>query len=390
MNTTNQSSLLDGVLVVDFSQFLAGPLAGLKLADFGARVIKIERPELGDLARNLYLSDVDINGTNTLFHAINRNKQSYAADLKKPDDLEKIKKLICQADVVIQNFRPGVIERIGLDYENVKKINPKIVYASVTGYGSEGEWQKLPGQDLLAQAKSGIMWLNGDDNNPPQPMGLAIADQQAGNVLVQGILAALVKRGQTGVGCHVETSLLEALLDFQFEVLTTHMNDEKNRLPERSKINNAHAYLSAPYGVYRTINGFIAVAMTPIDKLAKIIGCYDLFEENDPQKWFSHRDEIKQKLAAHFIKNSTGYWIDIFVANDIWASEVLNWHELFATDGFKQLDFIQKLDLQNGETIKTTRSPLKLNGQILLSDVPAPSVGQHNQDIDQTYNLSSE
>lgn len=390
MKISAQSNLLDGILVVDFSQFLAGPLAGLKLADFGAKVIKIERPDMGDLARNLYLSDVDINGTNTLFHAINRNKQSYAADLKNPDDLEKIKKLICQADVLIQNFRPGVIERIGLDYENVKKLNPKIIYASVTGYGNEGEWQKLPGQDLLAQAKSGIMWLNGDDETPPQPMGLAIADQQAGNVLVQGILAALVKRGQTDMGCHVETSLLEALLDFQFEVLTTHLNDEKNRLPERSKINNAHAYLSAPYGVYQTANGYIAVAMTPIDKLAKIIGCINLSKENDPQKWFSHRDEIKQKLADHFIKNATEYWIDIFVTNDIWASEVLNWHQLFATNGFKQLDFIQELGLQNGETIKTTRSPLKLNGQILSSDVPAPSIGQHNQNIDQIYNLNSE
>ncbi len=126
---------------------------------------------------------------------------------------------------MIQNFRPGVIERLGLDYETVRQINPRIVYASITGYGSEGPWVQRPGQDLLAQARSGVMWLNGDEDQGPVPFGLAIADMLAGNAIAQGILAALVRRGISGTGAHVETSLLEALVDFQFEVLTTHLND---------------------------------------------------------------------------------------------------------------------------------------------------------------------
>ncbi|NRA86053.1 MAG: CoA transferase [Rhizobiales bacterium] len=382
------AKLLDQILVVDFSQFLAGPLAGLKLADFGARVIKIERPEVGDLCRNLYLSDVDVNGTNTLFHAINRNKQSYSADLKNPKDLAKIKQLIKKADVVIQNFRPNVIKRLGLDYDSVKGLNPNIIYASVTGYGATGEWHELPGQDLLAQAKSGLMWLSGDADQPPTPMGLAVADQLAGNILVQGILAALVSRSQTGQSCLVETSLIEVLLDFQFEVLTTYMNDEEKRLPNRSSINNAHAYLSAPYGVYQTKDGFIALAMMPVDGLAEMISCEALKNNSNPKEWFSKRDIIKQVLVDHFKLQPSQYWMDIFVKNDVWASEVLDWKSLFKSEGFKQLDYIQELSLDNGQTIKTTRSPLTINGNVLSSTIAAPSIGEHNQLIDEEYGLT--
>src|SRR5258706_2070566 len=141
--------LLKDILVIDFSQFLSGPSASLRLADMGAQVIKIEKPGSGDICRQLYVSDVMIEGESTIFHAINRNKKSYAADLKNAAHLEKIKQLLAKADVIMHNFRPGVMERIGLDYETVKHINPQIVYAEVSGYGTEGPWKDLPGQDLL-------------------------------------------------------------------------------------------------------------------------------------------------------------------------------------------------------------------------------------------------
>ena len=262
---------LDGLIVLEFSQFLSGPVAGLRLADLGARVIKIERPGSGDLCRTLYLSDTDLDGDSTLFHAINRNKESFSANLKDPVDIEKIKKLILKADVITQNFRPGVIERIGLDYTEVKKINPKIVYGSVSGYGDKGPWKDLPGQDLLAQSRSGLVWLNGNGGDAPTPMGLAAADMLAGNYMVEGILAALFKSLKTGEGSLVETSLIEATLDFQFEVLTTYLNDG-NRKPKRSSYNNAHAYLSAPYGIYKTKDNYIAIAMTPVPALGKLLG----------------------------------------------------------------------------------------------------------------------
>ncbi len=171
---------LDGLIVLDMSQFLSGPYAALRLADLGARVIKIERPDGGDLCRRLYLTDTEIGGDSTLFHAINRGKESFAADMKNPADLAALRHLIGRADVVIQNFRPGVIERIGLDWQTVRTINPRVVYASITGWSMQGPWVGFPGQDLLAQARSGVMWLNGDEGQGPVPFGLAIADMLAG------------------------------------------------------------------------------------------------------------------------------------------------------------------------------------------------------------------
>ena len=158
---------LEGLLVLDLSQFLSGPSAALRLADLGANVIKVERPDKGDLCRQLYISNLELDGDSTLFHTINRNKRSYAADLKNPKHLAKLWKLIERADVLIQNFRPGVIERIGLGFDAVSRVNPRIVYGTVTGYGSEGPWVSLPGQDLLAQSRSGFVWLNGDSGRWP-------------------------------------------------------------------------------------------------------------------------------------------------------------------------------------------------------------------------------
>ncbi|TDQ64423.1 crotonobetainyl-CoA:carnitine CoA-transferase CaiB-like acyl-CoA transferase [Maritalea mobilis] len=384
---TRDKGMLDGLLVVDFSQFLAGPLAGLKLADMGARVIKVERPEVGDLCRYLYLTDVEVHGANTLFHAINRNKQSYSANLKDAEDLERVKALCAKADVIIQNFRPGIMKKLGLDYDQVKAINPKVVYASISGYGEEGDWQNLPGQDLLAQARSGLLWLSGNAEDTPTAMGLAVADQLAGNIAVQGILAGLINSARNGQGVHVQTSLLEALVDFQFEVLTTHLNDEKKRLPQRSEVNNAHAYLSAPYGVYQTKDGFIAIAMTPVDKLGAFISCDALLAFDNEKQWFEQRDEIKTILADHLKTQTTSYWMEIFVAHDVWASEVLDWPQLFKSTSFKNLDFFQDLDLGEGHSMKAIRSPIRINGDVLKSSRPAPSIGEHNAEINREFNL---
>lgn len=151
-------NLLEDIVVLDFSQFLSGPSAGLRLADMGARVIKIERKDTGDICRELYVSDVRVEGESTIFHAINRNKESFAADLKDEDDRLQVLQLIEQADVVLHNFRPGVMKRLGFDYQTVKALNPSVVYAEISGYGSEGPWKDKPGQDLLLQAVSGLAW----------------------------------------------------------------------------------------------------------------------------------------------------------------------------------------------------------------------------------------
>jgi CoA:oxalate CoA-transferase len=378
---------LTGLLVVDMSQFLSGPYASLRLMDLGARVIKIERPDGGDLSRRLYLSDTEIGGDSTIFHAINRAKESLAIDLKSAADVASLKSLLARADVLIQNFRPGVIERLGLGYETVKAINPQLVYASISGYGEEGPWVSRPGQDLLAQSRSGLMWLNGDESQGPVPFGLAVGDMLAGAATVQGILAALVRRGISGKGSHIETSLMESLIDFQFEVLTTHLNDGR-RLPKRADFRSAHAYLSAPYGVYQTRDGYLALAMTPLSKLADLLELEELAPYRDePASWFTQRDEIKRIIAARLATETTGHWLSILEPADIWCAKVLNWEELLQSEGFKVLDMLQKVERDDNVSILTTRSPIRVNGQRAKFDRAAPRIGEHSEAIRKEFAL---
>ena len=378
---------LEGLTVLEFSQFLSGPYAGLRLADLGARVIKIERPEVGDLCRNLYISDTDLEGDSTLFHAINRNKESFAANLKDAKDIELVKKLIEKADIITQNFRPGVIERIGLDYKNVKKINPKIVYGTISGYGSDGPWSSLPGQDLLAQSRTGLVWLNGNGGEAPTPMGLAVADMLAGHTLVEGILAAIIKRFRTDNGSHVETSLVEALLDFQFEVLTTYFNDG-NRKPQRSSYNNAHAYLSAPYGIYKTSNGYIAIAMTPLPQLGELLDLNSIKNLHDQKEWFTKRDEIKKDIGDWIEKQTTEHWLSILEPADIWCAKVLDWETMVKHEGFKILDMVQRIKRDDGLDIETLRCPIKIDGEIFKSSKAAPKIGNDNNSIMKEFGIS--
>ncbi len=371
---------LEGLLVIDFSQFLSGPSASLRLADMGARVIKIERPGVGDLCRQLYISNLKLDGDSTLFHSINRNKESFAADLKDPADREHVFELLRHADVMIQNFRPGVIEKAGLGYKAVAALNPRIVYGDITGYGKTGPWQTKPGQDLLVQSLSGLPWLNGDADQPPVPFGLAVSDMMAGAHLVQGILACLVRRGITGRGGLVEVSLLESTLDLQFEVLTTYLNDG-GKLPQRSAVNNAHAYLGAPYGIYKTADGYIALAMQPIVRLGQLLDCAPLLRYADPDSLFNQRDEIKRVLVEHLKQRSTAYWLGILEPADVWCADVFNWDRLFEHDAFNALEMVQGVGAGTEREMRTTRCPIRIDGELLTNGRAAPRIGEHNETI---------
>ncbi|HVW58914.1 MAG TPA: CaiB/BaiF CoA-transferase family protein [Puia sp.] len=377
---------LQGMIVVDLSQFLSGPSAGLRLADLGARVIKIERPGTGDICRHLYVSDVRIEGESTIFHAINRNKQSYAADLKKEEDLEKVRKLIRQADVVIHNFRPGVMQRIGLDYERVKKLNPRIIYGEVNGYGHEGPWKDLPGQDLLVQSLSGLAWLSNNRDQRPTPMGVAVVDILAGTHLTQGILATLYRRGIDGEGALVQVSMLESVLDFQFEALTCFFNDGR-QLPERSRISNGNAYVPAPYGIYKTRDGYLSLAMNDVPLLGRLLGCPALEIYTDSGQWFDRRDEIKEALGMHLLTRSVDEWLGMLQPADIWCAKVLNYEQLMRETGYKMLNMELKVRTSNGLSIKTTRCPIRIDGQMVLSETGAPLLGEHNERIDAEFGL---
>ncbi len=373
-------------MVLDFSQFLAGPSAAMRLADLGARVIKVERPDGGDLCRRLYISNLELDGDSTLFHSINRNKESYSANLKDPVDRKKIEQLIEKADVMIENFRPGIMKKLGLDFDKVQALNPRLVYASVTGYGKEGPWVTKPGQDLLAQSLSGLTWLTGNADSNPTPMGIAVADLFTGAHCVQGILACLVRRAVTGKGGYIEVNLMESILDLQFEVLTTHLNDGGKR-PQRCEVNNAHAYLGAPYGVYATSDGYLSLAMGEVPHLGRLLNCSALEKYTDCKTWFTHRDEIKSVLVEHLKLETTAYWLAILDPADIWCAEVMSWEKLLEHEGFKSLDFIQTIHRENGVSISTTRCPIRVDGVILKSPQGSPKIGEHNLKIQQEFKL---
>jgi len=378
---------LDGVIVLDFSQFLAGPVAAMRLADLGARVVKIERPVTGDIGRTLAFAGRVADGETVSFHAMNRNKEGITADLKDPADLERVRDLVAQADVIIQNFRPGVMERIGLDYASVKKRNPRIVYASASGYGDEGPWRDRPGQDLLAQAVSGVPWLNGSHDDGPVPIGLSVADHLMSCHIAQGVTALLYRRERTGEGGLVQTSLLEAMLDLQFELLTTHLNDAAVTV-RRGGRRSAHAFLAAPYGTYPTSDGYLALAMNPIPKLGELLDIPALAEMRDQVEAWERQEEIEDLLAATLSLESTEHWLGILDPADVWCAPVLTLEQLVAHDGFASIRMTHTVEraadvTEDGSplSLTVTRSPIRVDGQVLTSNKPAPKLGEHDATI---------
>ena len=195
----------------------------------------------------------------------------------------------------------------GLDYTTVQEINPRLVYAAISGYGTKGPWKDKPGQDLLVQSLAGLAFTTGNGTNGPVPFGISVADILAGSQAVQGILGALIRRQKTGKGALIEISMMESLLDFQFELLTTYYATHQQ--PERSKVANGQPLLSAPYGIYATADGFIALAMIDIHVLANAIHC-DALKQFSKDQAFSARDEIKTVLVDHLIKQTTKYMVN--------------------------------------------------------------------------------
>ena len=380
---------LDGVVVLDFSQFLAGPVCAMRLADLGARVIKVERPGSGDIGRGLAFAGIEIDGDTLSFHVMNRGKESFAANLKDPKDLADVKTLIAQADVLVENFRPGVMERLGLDFDTISKINPKLVYASITGYGSNGPWKTRPGQDLLAQAMSGLPFLNGSDEDPPIAVGLALADVITSIHAAHGITAALYRRSRTGKGGRIETSLMESMLDLQFELLSAHLTDP-SVVVKRGVRNTAHAFLQAPYGIYPTSTGYIAIAMNSVPDLGRLLGLKELETYQDPSTWWTEQSQITRLLTDHLRGNTSAHWLEILDKADVWCAPVLELSELVKHEGFAELRMSQEItrtsiDGKREVHIKTTRSPLRFDGKTLKSGKGAPRVGENTSAIKREF-----
>ncbi|MEK0315084.1 CaiB/BaiF CoA transferase family protein [Cohnella sp. 56] len=363
---------LAGLTVLDCSQFLSGPSAGLRMADLGARVIKIERPDGGDICRTLYISNLELDGESTLFHSINRNKLSYAVDLKNAEQREALIALIRRADVFVQNYRPGVIERLGLSYETVRTWNPRIVYGSISGYGAAGPWRDKPGQDLLVQSMSGLAWLTGADGQAPIPLGLSMVDMLAGAYMLQGILACLVRRGIRGTGGHVEVSMMDCAVDMQAAVWTERMNGGAGTT---AAADSAAAELRACRGIFRTRDGYVAVA--PDDRATLAALKASLAAGGEPEL----------PMQARLLEQTTAQWLEEWSSRGIACGEVCDWNGLKAQEGFSRLHMIQQVEGARGSSWATLRCPIRIDGERFVSGRGSPAIGEHNDLILKEFGL---
>ncbi|MBO9608621.1 MAG: CoA transferase [Paenibacillaceae bacterium] len=363
---------LEGLTVVDFCQFLSGPYAALRLSDLGARVIKIENAQGGDLCRRLYISNLELDGDSTLFHSINRNKESVAVNLKQPEDRAFVEELLQGADIMMQNFRPGVIERLGFSFEKVTAINPRIIYGSISGYGQEGPLVGTPGQDLLVQSISGIAWQNERAGEAPVPFGLAVADMMAGAHLVQGLLAAAVRRAITGKGAKVEVSLLESTLDAMQEVWSDELQQPGARAGSRPPVEQLPLG-----GIYAAREGWLALGAVPaadVAALGRLVGSAALAAGGEPA---ASRAELQRALRA----DTAAHWAARLEAAGFACAEVLDWRQLLQTEAFRGLEMVQTVRRANGVELATLRCPIRIDGRQFRSPVGSPQIGEHNERI---------
>jgi crotonobetainyl-CoA:carnitine CoA-transferase CaiB-like acyl-CoA transferase len=313
---------LDGLVVLDATQMLAGPLAGMRLGDLGADVIKIEPPK-GEFNRSHGFEDLTVGGEMTTFLAVNRNKRSVAIDLKHPDGRATLLDLARNADVFLQNFRHGTAERLGIGYEDLRAINPRLIYCSISGYGSSGPYRDRPGQDLVLQGYSGSLYSVGSKDDPPVPSALWAADVMTGYQAAIGILAAAHARQTTGQGQKVEVDMLSVVLDCQAQELVTYLN--AGRMPTRSEEPGAHASIPAPYGIYRTADDWITLAMCNLADLGEALDDDWLRTLNHYNDGHVHRDAVYRHIRELFRSRTTEEWLPILDSCGVWAGPVYDY-----------------------------------------------------------------
>lgn len=368
---------LDGVRVLDFTQMMLGPLCTQTLADLGADVLKIERPGKGEWMRSMPMIGQFVGDDSAAFHSFNRNKRSVTVDLKHPDGVALLMEMAKDCDVVVENFRSGVMDRLGLGYEDFRAANPKIIYASGSGWGSTSYMAKkgMPGQDLLIQAMSGVMFNTGRAGDPPTACGTPIADFAASQALAIGILGALIARDRHGVGQRVETNLYSATLNLMAQENFAVLNQDITL--ERSEAGVASCWNDAPYGAHQTSDGWVAIAMCPLAKLGPLLGDEGL-AGMDP---WNERDAVKLRIDESTRKLTTAEIMEIFEKADVWSAPIRT-----SDDAMQELVDLNsprlvEMDHPKAGKIRAIANPITLSETpVALRHVP-PAVGEHTDAV---------
>jgi crotonobetainyl-CoA:carnitine CoA-transferase CaiB-like acyl-CoA transferase len=371
--------LLHGIRVLSFNHFLLGPMAIQALGDLGADVIAVEPPE-GAWQRHWSSGNIWHDGQGVVHMCTNRNKRSIALDLKAPEGREIALKLVDRADVIAENFRPGVMEKLGLGYDALKRRKPTLIYASASGYGPDGPYAQRPGQDLLAQALFGVMAITGQKESGPRPVGVSVVDHHGAALLAMGIIAALFRRERTGKGCRVDASLMQAALDLQAESLTGWLNASQRPTAVASSRHIAGWYYPAPYGVYATRNGHLAVSLCPISTLAKVIE--ELSSFSDAEAW-TRTDEIADLIAARLKSRTSEEWALRMEAAQIWHARVQGYADIAEDPQVKHMQALVTV-AGGGKTaapVTVVNHPVRYDGEAAAARLPPQPLGAQTKEI---------
>jgi crotonobetainyl-CoA:carnitine CoA-transferase CaiB-like acyl-CoA transferase len=370
--------LLKGIRVLSFNHFLMGPVGVQFLADLGADVIAIE-PLGGAFQRQWGGADKRIDGQTMLLLTGNRNKRSLTLDLKNPEAIAVAKKLIANSDVITENFRPGVLDKLGLGFDEAKKIKPDIIYAAASGYGADGPYVNRPGQDLLIQAMSGLATITGTREHGPRAVGVSAIDHHGAALFAAGILAALVKKGRTGQGCRVDVSLLSAAIDLQMESFTCYLNGETPK-DVRQPGPIAGWYYGAPYGIYATKDGHIAVSLGSLDVLGDALGIP--VDQRVPDKdAYSRRDDATPAIAANLAGRTTKECLTLLEARSIWHAAVNDYSDVVVDPQVAHNKSFQTVTGATGSPITLVSHPVRYDGEVPEIRLPPQKLGAQSEEI---------
>ena len=370
---------LKGISVVSFTHFLFGPMGVQAIADLGADVINVE-PLGGSWQRSWGGADNRmVDGQSVLFLAVDRNKRSIAINLKHPRGVEITNKIIAGSDVLVTNYRPGVLEKLGFSYETLKKEYPRLIYAAATGYGPDGPYVNRPGQDLLVQALSGLATITGNPESGPRTVGVSAVDHHGAALLALGIVAALFKRERTGKGCRIDVDLLSSALDLQMETLVCYLNGPRSESVVPPKYIGGWIY-GAPYGIYPTRGGHIAISLTSIKSLSEALSSPELGVFRDDEH-YSKREAIAACIAKIMTAKTNSEWSEIFDKHGIWYSPVNDYAAVADDPQVQHKGSITSAKGATGTDINLVSHPIRYDGKAPEIRLPPQPLGAQTVEI---------
>ena len=371
---------LQGIRVIDFSQILAGPFCTMLLADMGADVVKVEKPNGGDDTRRY--GPPFIEGESAAFLTLNRNKRSIVLDLKSEQGLGVVRRMLADADVMLHNFRPGVVERIGLGYADVSALNPAIVYCAVSGFGATGPYSQRAGFDLVAQGMSGLMSINGFPDSPPAKVGVPMADLNTGMFCAYGILTAYINRLATGKGQHVDASLLESGMAYTLYESATYFATGEVAGP----LGSAHRMI-APYQAFATQDGYInigAANQNNWERMCRAVGRDDLLDDarfaSNPERMVNIQS-LTPIMEETFRTQTTAHWVEVLERAGVPCGPIYNIEQVYADPHVQSRDMAVELQHPKAGGIRNIGVAVKLSDTPGSVRTPAPLLGQHTDDV---------